>query len=171
VALKIFSIRLDADLVARVDATGVKRSEFVRCAIEAALQARSDLGAYVAAAGPARNELLDDLPMKPAPEPILPRGPGAGGLKPVKREVDAPAAPKKNSIAAPDDKRAAARAWGATLRETDMKSILEVARSGRYSSRDIECQLGFLGLRYKKAEDALLRSGLIRFEGGLVHAN
>jgi hypothetical protein len=150
----VLQVRFFDGTLERIDAVHGNRSEFIRDAVEAALSAGGGVRDYVAVAGPARNELLADLPMKPAPA-----------------EPEPPAAPEKNSIASPSDKRAAARAWGATLRETDMKSILEVARSGRYSSRDIECQLGLPGLRYKKAEDALLRSGLIRFEGGLVHAN
>ena len=67
---KIYSFRLDEALVSRIDALGVKRGKFVRDAIEAALGAGDHLAAFVEVAGTSRNEILDDIPMKPAPKKI-----------------------------------------------------------------------------------------------------
>ncbi|GGE30002.1 hypothetical protein GCM10011360_17600 [Primorskyibacter flagellatus] len=115
-ATKIYSIRFDPDLMARVDASGVGRSEFIREAVEAALVA-----------------------------------------SPVKRPA-APSASKKNS----SEKSSR---WAA-----DDAAVLDVIRGGRFSSRDVEKRIGWMGLRYSKAEKRLLESGAVMVVDGVLVA-
>jgi len=118
----------------RIDAVYENRSEFIRCAVDAALG--SD-------------------PVRAVPVPVEPA-------------VDTPAPQKKNSIVAVPK---GSRSGAVSLRDGDMASIMEIVGSGRFTSRDIADRLGLAGLRYSRAEAALLKGGRIRFDGGVVCAS
>ncbi len=123
--MKIYSIRLDEDLVARVDGLGVNRSEFIRDAVEAAL--------------------------------------GAGGDVPKAALVEKRSAPKKNPIV-PAVKPLDAR------READVKFLLSEIRRLRLTSRQAEALMGWFGMRYRNAENHLLKSGGVVVVDGLLVA-
>lgn len=68
---------------------------------------------------------------------------------------------KKNSIVPPSDKtevkpKLAAAPSG---RQADAAAVLGVIRSKRLTSRQVEAEMGWLGLRYANAEKLLLSSG------------
>ena len=129
-AMKGYSFRLEEGLVARVDALGVKRADFVRDAIEAAL--------------------CGDGVMKPAE---MDRVGGAPEMPP---------APKKNSLKVPVKK------VSTELRGADEKVLLSELRRQAMTSRDLERKMAWLGLRYSRAEKALLSSGLVVVVDGLM---
>jgi Arc/MetJ-type ribon-helix-helix transcriptional regulator len=52
----------------------------------------------------------------------------------------------------------------------DAKVLLEALRGKRMTSRDAEKAMGWMGLRYSKAEGQLLLAGAIRVEGGVLVA-
>lgn len=52
----------------------------------------------------------------------------------------------------------------------DARVLLSALREKRMTSRDSEKAMGWMGLRYAKAEKQLIQAGLIRVEGGVLVA-
>lgn len=52
----------------------------------------------------------------------------------------------------------------------DAAALLEALRKKRMSPKDAEKAMGWLGLRYSKAEGQLLLAGVVRVEGGVLVA-
>lgn len=141
-AQKIFSFRLDEDLVSRIDALDQRRSDFVREAILAALDGR--------AAG-----LLAETDR----EVVLAN---ADQVRLIKKPVSEKAVRrKKNFDRKPIEKDG--------LRP-DEAVLLEAVRRKRMTSQQADRAMGWLGLRFARAESELLSRGLIRVDGGVLVA-
>ena len=140
-ATKIYSIRFDPDLMARVDACAAGRSEFIRAAVEAALGAGDALALNPAYADVDPAALLPAPAKKNSLKGSVSKG---SGVSPVK-------------------------ASGARSgRQDDAAALLSLIGSKRLSPRQAEAETGWLGLRYANAEKLLLSSGAAVRDGGFL---
>ena len=137
-ARKIFSFRLDEDLVSRIDGTGLKRSDFVRGAIEAAL-----CGSVV-------------------PEPVSAPEPTPAAVAALEPAVVSTSVPKKNNSGVSSD------GFRVDAFRSDSLVLLEALRKKRMTPRDAERAMGWLGLRYSRAEAELLGAGVICLDDGFL---
>lgn len=150
-ALKVYSIRLDEGLMARIDAHDQVRSDFIRDAITTALD-RDDV-----ALGGSMQKLHIAGPAKPTK--IIKRGPGDGGLKPVPVKKKSDAVPP--AVVRPGSEVVSPRAQ-------DKADLLALIQSKRLSSRQAKDKLGWLGLRYENAERALMDDGAVWVNAGVL---
>mgnify|MGYP003644563541 CR=1 FL=1 len=167
---RIIKVRMPEGMIARLDALGVEYSAFARIAVGEKLDAGSVpiTAADVRRAEAAMlepNGILEDLPMKPAD------GDAYGyeartGLPMTTAELDgvggAPDMP-------PDTKKNSLQSSG--IKQTpDHEVLLSALRVKSRSSRDLEKQMAWLGLRYSNAEKSLMGRGLIAVVGGMLVA-
>ena len=145
----LMQVRFPDGTFSQIDATGISRPEFIRDAVDAVLRGRA---------------------------PALPPNGSYGVVDPaVFAPKDAPAAKKnrdkvsasKPSKSIPVQVSMSGRRT-TPLREADKLAVLEFARGGRFSSRDISAAMGWPGLRYQNAENSLMADGAIRFDGSVL---
>ena len=139
--MKVFSIRLDEELVSRVDALGGNRSDFVRGAVAAALG--GDLTSGL------------DVPTDPAKANLKKHGfsnvdDGRVGQNLPQKSVD--------------------RSGGSGLRPDDDEVLACVRVNPRRGERALSEVLGWPEIRVSKSLGRLGSAGLVRFSGGVVEA-
>lgn len=147
----VMKVRFADGTFARIDKECGNRNGFIRAAVDAALNSISGLDAQIQIAGVEPNDILQDMPMRPATEK---------GYKYV-AETSLPAA-KKNSLLGSVSKDPL------SLRDQDKADVLAAVAGGRFSSSDLERRMGWLGLRYSRAEKDLLSSGDICIADGVL---
>lgn len=144
-----FLLKMSLGTLARIDAVSGNRSEFVRAAIEMALDGLDEVEAFVETAGRAPSDIIAEIPMTSAPA-------------------------KKNSNSAPALSPLPAVQFvrpGSTVvspRVQDKADLLALVRSKRLSSRQAKDSLGWLGLRYENAERGLMDDGVIWVSDGVL---
>lgn len=143
-------LKVSEGTMSRIDAVAPNRSEFIREAVEAAL------GGYEMDVGAMRKNSVPAVDDGSAPESSF-------GRPKLVKEPD-PAVEAKPSAPA---RRVSS---DVSPRAQDKVDLMAVLRGGRLSSRQAEQAMGWPGLRYANAEKALLASGQVVVDGGVLVA-
>jgi len=153
-AKKIFSFRMDPDLIARVDGVGGDRTAFVTAAVQRALDdgvkiSGQPVGVHVA------DDILRDHVVKT--EVVGKSGKPDEGKSISKRRV----AQKKNSTAG-----ACSRV--SDRRDADDALLLDFLKCGVRTERQIAKEIRWPEMRVSKAVARLGAAGKVKFTGGAI---
>lgn len=158
----LMQVRFPDGTFDRMDAFGVPRPQLIRYAVEMVLD-----GKVPYATPPKKNSIAradpehvdDDGSETSFNKPKVPKkaDPAVLAVKAAVSEIE-PSAPVRRVSSVPSP------------RAQDILDVVAVIRSGRYSSNMAERALGWPGLRYANAEKALLASGKVVVEGGVLVA-
>lgn len=169
---RVVKVRMDAAMVARIDARSDNRSEFVRDVVREHLDT-TEVPISAAEVKRAVADMVDpdgwlgDVPMKPAAGDAyryeartkLPDVMSPPELEAVGGPPAMPPEPKKNSLKVPTEK---------VVHSADQAALLALLSKKPLRSRDAEKAMAWMGLRYVNAERGLLGKGAIAVVDGLL---
>lgn len=178
---EVMQVRFPDGTFDRIDAAASNRSEFVRDAVAGAL---ADMEVPLGIGGSGGGERAGDAvpyltgpPKKNSiaradPEHVDDDGSETSFNKPKRsKKADPAVAAVKAAVAGIEPSAPVRRVSSVpSPRAQDILDVVAVIRSGRYSSNMAARALGWPGLRYANAEKALLASGKVVVEGGVLVA-